>query len=85
MASAAARERYARKAEAAGLQRAFAVLDTKGDGRIDAEELAGVFAALGHRPRRGEVADMIWEVRARARACGAAAAAPHRSATARAA
>ncbi|KAI8473767.1 MAG: outer dynein arm-docking complex subunit 3 [Monoraphidium minutum] len=62
MASAAARERYARKNEAEDLRRAFAFLDRKGDGRIDSEELNAVFAALGHRPRRGEVDDLLWEV-----------------------
>lgn len=62
MASAAARERYARKNEAADLKRAFNVLDSKGDGKIDPEELNQVFQALGHKPRRGEVEDLIWEV-----------------------
>lgn len=62
MASAAARERYARKNEAEDLRRAFAFLDRKGDGRIDPEELNTVFAALGHRPKRGEVDDLLWEV-----------------------
>jgi calmodulin len=62
MASAAARERYARKNEAADLKRAFNVLDSKGDGKIDPEELNQVFQALGHKPRRGEVQDLIWEV-----------------------
>jgi calmodulin len=62
MASAAARERYARKNEAEDLRRAFAFLDRKADGRVDADELAAVFAALGHRPRRGEVEDLLWEV-----------------------
>lgn len=62
MASAAARERYARKNEAADLKRAFNVLDSKGDGKIDPEELNQVFQTLGHKPRRGEVEDLIWEV-----------------------
>lgn len=62
MASAAARERYARKNEAADLKRAFNALDSKGDGKIDPEELNAVFQALGHKPRRGEVDDLIWEV-----------------------
>lgn len=62
MASAAARERYARKNEAEDLKRAFAALDRKGDGKVDAEELSMVFAELGHKPRRGEVDDIIWEV-----------------------
>lgn len=62
MASAAARERYARKNEAADLKRAFNALDSKGDGKIDPEELNQVFLTLGHKPRRGEVEDLIWEV-----------------------
>lgn len=62
MASAAARERYARKNEAADLKRAFNVLDSKGDGKIDPDELNQVFQTLGHKPRRGEVEDLIWEV-----------------------
>lgn len=62
MASAAARERYARKNEAEDLRRAFAALDRKGDGRIDAEELAATLAALGYKARRGEVDDLLWEV-----------------------
>jgi calmodulin len=63
MASAAARERFARKNEAEDLRRAFAFLDRRGDGRIDADELRAVFEALGHRPRcRGEADDLIWEV-----------------------
>lgn len=62
MASAAARERYARKNEAEDLRRAFSFLDRKGDGRIDGEELASVFASLGHAPRRGQVDDLLWEV-----------------------
>lgn len=62
MASAAARERYARKNEAEDLRRAFAALDRKGDGRIDAEELSQAFASLGYRAKRGEVEDLLWEV-----------------------
>lgn len=55
MASAASRERYARKNEAEDLRRAFAFLDSKSDGAIDAEELGAALVALGHRPKRGEV------------------------------
>jgi calmodulin len=62
MASAAARERYARKNEAEDLTRAFNALDRKGDGKLDAEELQALFNALGHKPKRGEVEDLIWEV-----------------------
>jgi calmodulin len=62
MASAAARERYARKNEAEDLKRAFNFLDKKGDGKIDPEELNQVFIALNHKPKRGEVDDLLWEV-----------------------
>jgi hypothetical protein len=62
MASAAARERYARKNEAADLKRAFNALDAKGDGKVDVEELNALFVGLGHKPKRGEVEDLIWEV-----------------------
>ncbi|KAF8055671.1 CMD1 [Scenedesmus sp. PABB004] len=62
MASAAARERYARKNEAEDLRRAFTALDSKADGQLDPEELHAVFSSLGHKPKRGEVDDLIWEV-----------------------
>lgn len=62
MASAAARERYARKNEQNELERAFHTIDKKGDMRIDAEELTQLFLELGHEPKRGEVEDMLWEV-----------------------
>lgn len=62
MASAAARERYARKNEQNELERAFNTIDIKGDKKIDAEELTELFMRLGHKPKRGEVEDMIWEV-----------------------
>ena len=42
-------ERYSRKTEAADLQRAFTVLDSKGDGKIDAAELGSLFKRLGHK------------------------------------
>lgn len=62
MASAAARERYARKNEQDELERAFRTIDKKGDNKIDADELNQLFLALGHKAKRGEVEDMIWEV-----------------------
>lgn len=62
MASAAARERYARKNEQNELERAFRTIDKKGDMRIDPEELTQLFQELGHEPKRGEVEDMLWEV-----------------------
>ncbi len=42
-------ERYSRKTEAADLQRAFTILDSKGDGKIDAAELGYLFKRLGHK------------------------------------
>ncbi len=62
MASAAARERYARKNEEDELERAFRTIDKKGDDKIDSDELNQLFLALGHKAKRGEVEDMIWEV-----------------------
>ncbi len=49
MASAAARERYARKNEQDELERAFRTIDKKGDNKIDADELNQLFLALGHK------------------------------------
>lgn len=62
MASAAARERYALRGEAAQLKEAFARLDARGDRKLDAAELSAYFSAMGHVPRhRHEAEDMIWE------------------------
>jgi hypothetical protein len=47
-----AQERFARKNEAAELRRAFDLLDSKADGRLDAEELGRVLARLSHRARK---------------------------------
>lgn len=62
MASEAARQRYARKNEQDELERAFRTIDKKGDNKIDPDELNQLFLALGHKAKRGEVEDMIWEV-----------------------
>eukprot|EP00891_Asterochloris_glomerata_P002825 jgi/Astpho2/2825/fgenesh1_pm.00050_%23_29_t len=62
MASQAARERFARKNEAADLRRAFDTLDKNHDGHIDANELNALFLALGHKTKKSELEDMIWEV-----------------------
>lgn len=45
-------ERFAKKSEADDLRRAFDKLDSKGDGKIDAEEIAAMFNKLGHKAKR---------------------------------
>jgi calmodulin len=55
-------ERYAKKNETEELRRAFELMDTKGDGKVDGEELSGLFARLGHKCKKNEIEDMIWEV-----------------------
>ena len=62
MASPEARERFARKNEEDDLRRAFDFLDRKKDGVIDEDDLSQVFMSLGHKTKKGEIADMIWEV-----------------------
>ncbi|KAK9828345.1 hypothetical protein WJX74_010159 [Apatococcus lobatus] len=62
MATAAARERFARKNEAAELKRAFDAIDGKKDGKIDQDELGRLFIKLGHTTRLSDIRDMIWEV-----------------------
>ena len=42
-------EKYSRKTEAADLQRAFTILDSKRDGKIDASELGQLFKRLGYK------------------------------------
>jgi hypothetical protein len=37
-------------------------MDARGDGGVDAAELASWLRARGYRPRRGEAAEMVWEV-----------------------
>jgi len=57
-----ARERFAKKNETEDLRRAFDKLDTKGDGKIDAQELREIFSLLRHDTKKAEVEDIIWEV-----------------------
>jgi hypothetical protein len=45
-------ERFAKKSEADDLRRAFDKLDSKGDGKIDADEIAALFNKLGHKAKR---------------------------------
>lgn len=42
-------ERYARKSEAEDLKRVFHRLDSKGDNKIDVEELMAIFAQYKHK------------------------------------
>jgi calmodulin len=44
------------------LRRAFDFIDKKKDGVIDEDDLNQVFMSLGHKTKKGEIADMIWEV-----------------------
>ncbi|CAG9464559.1 unnamed protein product [Pedinophyceae sp. YPF-701] len=62
MASATARERYAKQNEGEQLRRAFDKIDNKKDGKIDAQEIADLFKDLGHRCAKKDIEDMIWEV-----------------------
>lgn len=55
-------ERYAKKNETEELRRAFEIMDSKKDGKVDAEELSALFTQLGHKCKKNEIEDMIWEV-----------------------
>ena len=57
-----AQERYAKKNETEELRRAFEIMDSKKDGKVDAEELSTLFTQLGHKCKKNEIEDMIWEV-----------------------
>ena len=56
------RDEYNEGKELESLRRAFERLDKKGDMKIDADELAEYLKFLGHKIKRAEVEDMIWEV-----------------------
>jgi len=60
--SQAAREKYARKHEGEDLRRAFERLDVDGDKRIGFKDLAETFKKLGHKVKKLDIEDMIWEV-----------------------
>mmetsp|Transcript_39922 Transcript_39922/g.55499 ORF Transcript_39922/g.55499 Transcript_39922/m.55499 type:complete len:185 (+) Transcript_39922:254-808(+) len=60
--AAEARERFAKKNEAEDLRRAFDKLDSKGDGKIDADELVRFFTIMACQAHKNDVQDMIWEV-----------------------
>ena len=48
----APQERFARKNEAEDLKRAFGILDSKSDGKLDSEELEAFFVKLKHRVKK---------------------------------
>ncbi|KAL4452233.1 hypothetical protein ABPG75_007895 [Micractinium tetrahymenae] len=56
------RERYSRKNETQQLRAAFDQLDCNRRGQIGAEELRAYFESAGHKAKKTEVEDMIWEV-----------------------
>jgi calmodulin len=58
----ASRERFARKNEDQLLRAAFERLDSNHDGQITMDELQAYFEAMGHKAKKAEVEDMIWEV-----------------------
>lgn len=57
-----AQEEYNRQKEIETLHRVFNKLDCKGDGKIDEQELSTYLKYLGYKPKKNEVADIIWEV-----------------------
>eukprot|EP00966_Prymnesium_polylepis_P119663 2765401-Prymnesium_polylepis.1 len=56
------RTEYNEGQELENLQRVFDRLDGKGDKKIDTDELLGYLKSLGHKCKRTDVEDMIWEV-----------------------
>eukprot|EP00965_Chrysotila_dentata_P115248 3809515-Pleurochrysis_carterae.AAC.1 len=56
------RKEYNEAQELESLQRVFDRLDRKADKKIDAEELFEYLKFLGHKCKKAEVEDMIWEV-----------------------
>ena len=61
-------ERYARKSEAEDLKRVFHRLDSKGDNKIDVEELMAIFAQYKHKVSKVRAPSPSPERRAGARA-----------------
>jgi len=57
-----ARREYNEKQELENLQRVFKRLDKKGAKRIDVEDLWGALKFLGHKCKKQDVEDMIWEI-----------------------
>mmetsp|Transcript_7216 Transcript_7216/g.12181 ORF Transcript_7216/g.12181 Transcript_7216/m.12181 type:complete len:221 (-) Transcript_7216:46-708(-) len=56
------REAYNAKREMENLQRVFNHLDRNSNGSIEVEELHNYLKFLGHKCKRPEVEDMIWEI-----------------------
>lgn len=44
------------------LRRVFTTLDTNGDGFVSERDITESLQRFGYKPKKGEVADMIWEV-----------------------
>ena len=57
-----ARKEYSEKQELESLQQVFKRLDKNGDKKIDAEELGAALKFIGHKCKRSEVQEMIWEI-----------------------
>ena len=56
-------DEYNKQKELEQLHRVFNRLDSKGDGKIDEQELGTYLRTyLGYKPKKGEVAEMIWQV-----------------------
>jgi hypothetical protein len=56
------RESVLAQQELESLRKVFIAMDHDGDGLISERDLAHVLAHLEYRPRKNEIADMIWEV-----------------------
>lgn len=55
-------ERYARAFVQQRVREVFDVLDSKGDGQLDEEELLSHLWSVGYQATKQEVHDMVWEV-----------------------
>mmetsp|Transcript_2743 Transcript_2743/g.8060 ORF Transcript_2743/g.8060 Transcript_2743/m.8060 type:complete len:198 (+) Transcript_2743:63-656(+) len=60
--SSSAREEWNKQKELTALKRVFAMIDSDRDGVIREKELNAALLSIGYKAKRGEVADMIWEV-----------------------
>merc|ERR1711871_413872 len=55
-------ERYARAFVQQRVREVFEILDSKGDGQLDEEELLSHLWSVGYQATKQEVHDMVWEV-----------------------